>query len=161
MEFEKLKKIIKELRAKCPWDKKQTHASLRPYLIEEAYETLEAIDREDPEELREELGDLLLQIVFHATLAEEKGQFTPDDVVRGISEKMVSRHPHVFGDAHYETAEEVVGQWEERKKEEASPHVRPTSRFSNTGSLLFSRSFSCRRSTLKSFSLIRIFLMSG
>ena len=118
MEFEKLKKIMKELRAKCPWDKKQTHASLRPYLIEEAYETLEAIDREDPDELREELGDLLLQIVFHATLAEEKGQFTMDDVTRGISEKMVSRHPHVFGDAKFETTEEVVGQWEERKKEE-------------------------------------------
>jgi len=118
MEFERLKEIMKELRAKCPWDKKQTHASLRPYLIEEAYETLEAIDREDPDELREELGDLLLQIVFHAELAEEKGQFTIDDVVRGISDKMVSRHPHVFGDAQYETAEEVVGQWEERKKEE-------------------------------------------
>lgn len=118
MEFERLKDIMKKLRAKCPWDKKQTHASLRPYLIEEAYETLEAIDREDPDELREELGDLLLQIVFHATLAEEKGLFTMDDVVRGISEKMVSRHPHVFGDAQYETAEEVVGQWEERKKEE-------------------------------------------
>jgi len=118
MEFERLKEIMKQLRANCPWDKKQTHASLRPYLIEEAYETLEAIDREDPGELREELGDLLLQIVFHATLAQEKGQFTVDDVVRGISDKMVSRHPHVFGDARYETAEEVVGQWEERKKEE-------------------------------------------
>lgn len=118
MEFERLKEIMKQLRAKCPWDKKQTHASLRPYLIEEAYETLEAIDREDPDELREELGDLLLQIVFHATLAEEKGQFSAEDVVRGINDKMVSRHPHVFGDAQFETAEEVVGQWEERKKEE-------------------------------------------
>jgi tetrapyrrole methylase family protein/MazG family protein len=118
MEFERLKEIMKQLRARCPWDKKQTHASLRPYLIEEAYETLEAIDSEDPDELREELGDLLLQIVFHATLAEENGQFTMDDVVRGINEKMVSRHPHVFGETEFETAEEVVGQWEERKKEE-------------------------------------------
>jgi len=109
---------MKQLRAKCPWDRKQTHASLRPYLIEEAYETLEAIDRGDPDELREELGDLLLQIVFHATLAEERGAFTMDDVVRTINDKMVSRHPHVFGDAKFETAEEVVGQWEERKKEE-------------------------------------------
>ena len=118
MEFERLKDIMKQLRAKCPWDRKQTHASLRPYLIEEAYETLEAIDRGDPDELREELGDLLLQIVFHATLAEERGAFTMDDVVRTINDKMVSRHPHVFGDAKFETAEEVVGQWEERKKEE-------------------------------------------
>ena len=95
MPYEELKDIMRKLRAKCPWDKKQTHASLRPYLIEEAYETLEAIDSGQPDLMREELGDLLLQIVFHATLAEERGEFTMDDVVKDINEKMVSRHLHV------------------------------------------------------------------
>ena len=114
---------MRQLRAKCPWDKKQTHASLRPYLIEEAYETLEAIDSGQPDAMREELGDLLLQIVFHSTLAEERGEFTMDDVVKGINEKMVSRHPHVFGDAEFETAEEVVGQWEEREQLAVDSHT--------------------------------------
>ena len=106
------------LREGCPWDKKQTHKSLTPYLVEEAYELLEALDSGDDNAIREELGDLLLQIVFHARLAQERGAFNMSDVVEGISEKMISRHPHVFGEAHCETADEVVGQWEQRKREE-------------------------------------------
>ena len=118
MAFEDFVEIMARLREGCPWDKKQTHESLRPYLVEETYELLEALDSRGDEAVREELGDLLLQIVFHARLAQERGAFDMNDVVESISQKMVSRHPHVFGDENYETPEEVVGQWEERKKEE-------------------------------------------
>jgi tetrapyrrole methylase family protein/MazG family protein len=118
MEFQELLRIMHKLRQSCPWDKKQTHETLKPYLIEEAYELIEAIEADDPARIKEELGDLLLQIVFHAELAGERGDFTASDVVEAIATKMVSRHPHVFGDETFETPEEVVGQWEERKKEE-------------------------------------------
>jgi tetrapyrrole methylase family protein/MazG family protein len=118
MEFQELLHIMHRLRQNCPWDKKQTHESLKPYLIEEAYELIEAIESDDPAKIQEELGDLLLQIVFHAELASERGDFTAGDVVETIAKKMITRHPHVFGDETFETAEEVVGQWEERKKEE-------------------------------------------
>jgi len=102
----------------CPWDREQTHESLRPYLIEEAYETLEAIDLGDPAALREELGDLLLQIVFHAQLAEETGAFSLTEVINGISDKMVRRHPHVFGDESASSADEVRDRWEQIKQAE-------------------------------------------
>ncbi|MHB2016293.1 MAG: nucleoside triphosphate pyrophosphohydrolase, partial [Candidatus Xenobia bacterium] len=96
----------------------QTHHTLVPYLVEEAYEVVEAIEANRPPSLREELGDLLLQIVFHAQIAREAGEFTIDDVCRGIVDKMVRRHPHVFGDARVETAEDVVVQWEQIKLQE-------------------------------------------
>jgi XTP/dITP diphosphohydrolase len=101
----------------CPWDAEQTHASLVPYLIEEAYEALEAIETGDSAHLREELGDLLLQIVFHARIAEEDATdpWSIDDVAAGITEKLVRRHPHVFGDATAETAAEVEANWEQIK----------------------------------------------
>ena len=118
MSFDRLAEIMDQLREKCPWDKKQTRQSLKPFLIEETYEILEAIDEDDPESIKEELGDLLLQIVFHARIAKEQGEFDINDVIEGISEKMLRRHPHVFGDEEFSTAEEVVEQWEERKKEE-------------------------------------------
>ena len=102
----------------CPWDKEQTRESLKPFLVEETYEVLEAIDEGDPEKIREELGDLLFQIIFHCQLAKERREFDVNDVVRKISEKMIGRHPHVFGGATYETSEDVMKQWEERKKEE-------------------------------------------
>jgi len=102
----------------CPWDKEQTRESLKPFLVEETYEVLEAIDEGDPEKIREELGDLLFQIIFHCQLAKERREFDVNDVVRKISEKMIGRHPHVFGGATYETPEDVMKQWEERKKEE-------------------------------------------
>jgi tetrapyrrole methylase family protein/MazG family protein len=97
--MDRLVKIMAALRTKqgCPWDKKQTHASLKPHLIEESYEVLEAIDSKDPQKLKEELGDLLLQSVFHAQLAAEKKRFTMNDVINTISDKLVRRHPHVFG----------------------------------------------------------------
>jgi tetrapyrrole methylase family protein / MazG family protein len=118
--FRKLVDIMAKLRAEngCAWDRIQTHETLKPYLIEEAYEVIEAIDEKDPAKLKEELGDLLMQVVFHAQVAKDAGNFDIDDVVEGISSKMISRHPHVFGDARFDTPEEVVKQWQERKKEE-------------------------------------------
>ena len=116
--------VVRRLRADCPWDREQTHQSLRRHLIEEAYEVLEAIDHLDVEagegydDLEEELGDLLFQVVFHATLAAEEGRFTLADVARGIATKLVGRHPHVFGDATAESAEEVASRWEQLKKAE-------------------------------------------
>lgn len=119
-EFEKLIDIMSALRGEkgCPWDKEQTRESLKPFLVEETYEVLEAIDEGNPEKIKEELGDLLFQIIFHCRIAEERKEFDLSDVVRKISEKMISRHPHVFGEATYETSEEALKQWEERKREE-------------------------------------------
>lgn len=119
-DFDRLVEIMASLRGKkgCPWDREQTHQSLKPFLIEETYEVLEAIDEDDPEKIKEELGDLLFQIIFHSRLAEEKGQFNIYDVIKGISEKMIARHPHVFGNEKYETSEAVLKQWEDRKKDE-------------------------------------------
>lgn len=118
--FESFQEIIAQLRAPegCPWDRKQTHLTLRPYLLEETYETLAALDAGDPEKLREEFGDLLLQIVLHAQIAVEDGEFNMSDIVRGISEKLIYRHPHVFEDLEIEDAEGVVDNWEKLKAEE-------------------------------------------
>jgi tetrapyrrole methylase family protein/MazG family protein len=118
--FQKLVDIMTRLRARdgCPWDHVQTSETLKPYLIEETYELVEAIDEKDPAKIKEELGDLLLQIVFHAQIAKDQGEFDINDVIEGISRKMVSRHPHVFGDAKFETPEEVTKQWQDRKREE-------------------------------------------
>ncbi|HZC99028.1 MAG TPA: nucleoside triphosphate pyrophosphohydrolase [Actinomycetes bacterium] len=102
----------------CPWDREQTHASLARHLVEEAYEVLEAIEEGGPDHLREELGDLLLQVVFHAQLAEDDGQFDVDAVARTITEKLVRRHPHVFGDARAGSASEVLRNWETIKREQ-------------------------------------------
>ena len=112
--------IMAKLRSPsgCPWDLKQTHESLKPYLLEEAYEVLDAIDSNDPAQLCEELGDLLLQIVFHSRLAEEQRQFDLQDVIGAISEKMLRRHPHVFGRESASTPQEVRDRWEELKREE-------------------------------------------
>lgn len=118
--FEKLINIMSTLHGEkgCPWDKEQTRESLKPFLVEETYEVLEAIDEGDPEKIKEELGDLLFQIVFHCQIAKERNEFDIHDVIGKVAEKMIGRHPHVFGDASYETSGEVLKQWEERKKEE-------------------------------------------
>jgi len=102
----------------CPWDREQTHTTLRQYVIEEAYEAVEAINNDDMKNLCEELGDLLLQIVFHAEIERKKGGFTMDDVVDGISRKMVSRHSHIFGKDRADTPDEVTVTWEANKKAE-------------------------------------------
>jgi MazG family protein len=118
--FETLVKIMDRLRDPdgCPWDREQDYETLRSYLIEECYEVADALDRGNPADLREELGDLLFQIVFLSRLAKEDGDFEAGDVVRGIAEKMIRRHPHVFGDAKAETPDEVLRNWEEIKREE-------------------------------------------
>ena len=113
--FDELLKIMEELRAKCPWDESQTHESLKKYLIEEAYELLDAIDSKDDKKLKEELGDLLLQVVFHSHIAKERGAFDIWDVIRELNKKLIDRHPHVFG---CESPEEVLKNWEERKLKE-------------------------------------------
>ena len=102
------------LRSKdgCPWDKVQTHESIRPDLIEETYEVIEAIDQNDPEMLREELGDLLLQVVFHSRIETEQGHFTLDDVCTDICNKLIIRHPHVFSTVQADTTEEVLKNWD-------------------------------------------------
>ncbi|MEH7383961.1 nucleoside triphosphate pyrophosphohydrolase [Bacillus sp. JJ1521] len=117
-DFRTFRRIIAALRGPggCPWDQKQTHDSLKKYLLEEAYEVLDAIDSEDDNHLAEELGDVLLQILLHAQIGEDKGLFTIDDVIRGISEKMIRRHPHVFGEVSADTAEEVLTNWEQIKQ---------------------------------------------
>ena len=107
----------------CPWDREQTHQSLKPYAIEETYEVLEAVDSGSPEKLKEELGDLLLQVVFHAQLAAEKGEFDMDDVSDAISEKLIRRHPHVFAGTEVTGVDGVLANWEKIKKSEA-PHER-------------------------------------
>ncbi len=117
-ETQRLLKIVTELREKCPWDKKQTHQSLMPYLEEESYEVLEAIRKRNPEALKEELGDLLLQIALHSKLASEKKWFDFEAVAAGISDKMVRRHPHVYGDATYGNYDQHLKRWNEIKKKE-------------------------------------------
>jgi tetrapyrrole methylase family protein / MazG family protein len=112
--------LIRRLRAPggCPWDREQTHRSLKAMTIEEAYEVLEAIDEGDDGALADELGDLLLQVVFHSAIAAEEGRFTIDDVVERVSDKMVRRHPHVFGDGTADTPDEVLRNWEALKAAE-------------------------------------------
>lgn len=102
----------------CPWDREQDHRTLRPCLLEETYEVLEAIDRGDQQALCQELGDLLLQIVFHAQLASEAGDFDIEDVAKSIHDKLIARHPHVFGETSVETPEEVLHQWDRLKRSE-------------------------------------------
>lgn len=116
--FDDLLAVVARLRGPggCPWDRVQTPRSLRPHLLEETYETLEAIDRGDGAALREELGDLLLHVVFQARMAEESGGFTVGEVVDGLVRKLIERHPHVFGDARLETAEAVLAHWHDAKQ---------------------------------------------
>ncbi|MCE2465749.1 MAG: nucleoside triphosphate pyrophosphohydrolase [Dehalococcoidia bacterium] len=115
--FEELVRIVSQLRGPggCPWDKEQTHASLKRNLLEECYEALEAIDDDSPDKLSEELGDVLVQIVFHAQIASEAGSFQMADVVEKIRDKLVRRHPHVFGDVSASDAGEVERNWEQLK----------------------------------------------
>lgn len=118
--MDNLVSIMEKLRSRegCPWDREQDHQTLKPYLIEESYEVLEALEEGDMDLLEEELGDLLLQIVFHSQIANESGYFNITDVITGICSKLISRHPHVFGDLSVDTAERVLINWEEIKREE-------------------------------------------
>lgn len=119
-EIDRLRQVMRRLRAPdgCPWDRKQTIESMRGDLIEETYEVVDAMDSGDRTALCEELGDLLLQVVFQSQIAEEEGAFTFDDVAKGIADKLVRRHPHVFGDVQADTPDEVIKNWEKIKKTE-------------------------------------------
>jgi len=119
-QVDRLVEIMARLRAPngCPWDRKQTHETLKPYLIEEAYEVLDAIDDGHDTALTEELGDVLLQVVFHAQVASEEGRFGLEEVAKAISDKLVRRHPHVFGDVEAKTPEQVLKNWDAIKKDE-------------------------------------------
>jgi len=118
--FERLVAVQARLRAPkgCPWDREQTHQTLRTYLLEETYEVLEALDTENDAKFAEEMGDLLLQIVFHSQIASEEGRFTVADVIREIHDKMIRRHPHVFGETRAKDSKEVLRNWEQIKAEE-------------------------------------------
>jgi MazG family protein len=126
--FEELVRIIDRLRSPggCPWDREQTHESLKPMMIEEAYEAVEAIELGDDQELVGELGDLLLQVVFHSRIAVEDSRFAITDVIRRVTEKMVRRHPHVFGDDKAETADDVLRSWEAIKAAEVAAKGKST-----------------------------------
>ncbi|UVT14431.1 MAG: nucleoside triphosphate pyrophosphohydrolase [Nitrospira sp.] len=129
--FTKVVELMAALRAQdgCPWDRKQTHESLKPYLLEETYEVLETIDQHDVQKLREELGDVLLQVIFHSQIAAEAGTFTVDDVLDTLATKLIRRHPHVFGTGDQAgraaNSEQVLAQWEEikRAEREAAGHT--------------------------------------
>jgi MazG family protein len=122
--LDELINVMEKLRAPggCPWDREQTYASLAQYLLEETYEAFDAIQEADASgdttNLREELGDVLLQVIFHSTIAKEKGDFTIDQVADGVTQKLILRHPHVFGDKNLETADDVLQNWDELKKDE-------------------------------------------
>ena len=121
--FTKVVEVMAALRAVngCPWDRKQTHESLKPYLLEETYEVLETIDQQDSKKLQEELGDVLLQVLFHSQIASENKSFTIEDVLETLATKLIRRHPHVFGDPNHSTAntsEQVLSQWEQIKQAE-------------------------------------------
>jgi len=120
--FEQLLEIMARLRGPggCPWDREQTRTSLKPYLIEETYEVLEALESGEPKALREELGDLLFQVVFHARIADERREFDMAGLLRQLNDKMVSRHPHVFGDAAVSSPDDALTQWEAIKRQEAA-----------------------------------------
>ncbi len=118
--LEELIEVVAKLRAPdgCPWDREQTHASLRPNMLEEAYEAVDAIDDNDAPHLREELGDVLLQVLLHSQIASEANEFTLDDVAKELKEKLIHRHPHVFGTAKIDNADDVLKTWDKLKSEE-------------------------------------------
>ncbi len=121
--FEDFVKLVSILRKECPWDRKQTHHSIKDNLIEEAYEAVEAIDNEDFDELSKELGDLLLHVVFQTKMASEKNHFTIEDVIFKISEKLIRRHPHVFADTSVNNEDEVASNWESIKLKEGKKSI--------------------------------------
>ncbi len=121
-DFTSLRELVEVLRSEggCPWDREQTHKSIRADIIEETYEVIEAIDNDDPHLLQEELGDVMFQVMFHSRIEEEAGRFTVENVVNDICKKMIVRHPHVFADTEVDSSAEVLDNWEKIKKEEKS-----------------------------------------
>ncbi len=117
-DFKRLIDIVKKLRKECPWDRKQTHKSLRRFVVEESYELVDAIDKKDKAKIIDELGDILLQVILHSAIGEEKGEFTIKDVLKNLEKKLIRRHPHVFGNVKVKDEKEVLKNWVEIKKQE-------------------------------------------
>jgi len=138
--LERLIEIVKILRSPdgCPWDKEQTHKTLRPNMLEEAYEAVDAIDENDIEHLKEELGDVLLQVILHSQIAKDEREFDIEDVAQILNEKLIRRHPHIFGNAIANTPEEVLINWEKVKKEEKKERVSIMDGLSKSQSALIS-----------------------
>ena len=123
MGYENLDKLIETVRTLrspqgCEWDRAQTHKSLRPNMLEEAYEAVDAMDSGDIKHLKEELGDVLLQVLLHSQIADDEGEFNLDDVAKGLNEKLIHRHPHVFGNVKVSSTQDIIDNWDKLKKEE-------------------------------------------
>ncbi len=148
-QFEELVRIVEKLRGPdgCPWDKEQTHASLLPFFLEEAYEVIETVDEENWKTLSEELGDILLHAVFQTSIGEENGEFTMKETLKGINEKLVSRHPHVFGDKQADNAFHAKQNWEAAKTEGERSRI-PIRRSSEDTSRTDPRSTAAAKSSL-------------
>lgn len=152
-QIERLINIIATLRGEqgCPWDREQTHYSLKKNMIEEAYEAVDAIEDADSKHLKEELGDVLLQVVLHSQIAKESNEFDIEDVAKGISDKLVYRHPHVFGDAHVDCADDVVDAWEKLKAKEKTHRVSAMDGISKAQSALMSAQKISKNAVKKGF----------
>ena len=139
-ELEKLIEVIAKLRAPdgCPWDREQTHKTLKPNMLEEAYEAVDAMESGDMKHLKEELGDVLLQVVLHAQIASEEGAFNIEDVAKGLREKLIHRHPHVFGNAKVTSATDVLNNWDKLKQEEKKHRTSAMDGISKSQSALMS-----------------------
>ena len=151
--LEELISVIAKLRAPdgCPWDREQTHSSLRPNMIEEAYEAVDAIDDNDIPHLREELGDVLLQVLLHSQIASENGEFNIEDVAKELKDKLIHRHPHVFGGAHLDTPDEVKKAWDELKAEEKTERISAMDGLSRSQAALISAQKMSKRAVKKGF----------
>lgn len=151
--LEELISVIAKLRAPdgCPWDREQTHSSLRPNMIEEAYEAVDAIDDNDIPHLREELGDVLLQVLLHSQIASENGEFNIEDVAKELKNKLIHRHPHVFGSAHLDTSDEVKKAWDELKAEEKTERISAMDGLSRSQAALISAQKMSKRAVKKGF----------
>lgn len=151
--LEELISVIAKLRAPdgCPWDREQTHSSLRPNMIEEAYEAVDAIDDNDIPHLREELGDVLLQVLLHSQIASENGEFNIEDVAKELKDKLIHRHPHVFGSAHLDTPDKVKKAWDELKAEEKTERISAMDGLSRSQAALISAQKMSKRAVKKGF----------
>ena len=156
MGYENLDKLIETVRILrspqgCEWDRAQTHKSLRPNMLEEAYEAVDAMDTGDMKHLKEELGDVLLQVLLHAQIANDEGVFNLDDVAKGLNEKLIHRHPHVFGDAKVNSTQDIIDNWDKLKKEEKPHRKSAMDGISKSQSALMSAQKISKRAVKKGF----------
>ena len=156
MGYENLDKLIETVRVLrspegCEWDRAQTHKTLRPNMLEEAYEAVDAIDTGDMKHLKEELGDVLLQVLLHSQIADDEGEFNLDDVAKGLNEKLIHRHPHVFGDIKVNSTDEIIDNWDKLKKEEKPHRKSAMDGISKSQSALMSAQKISKRAVKKGF----------